>query len=244
MPAREVTGRRFGEAAEAYDRGRPTYPDAIIEWLLASAPTTVVDLGAGTGKLTRGLIGRVAHVTAVEPDPGMRAVLAAGLPGVRVIAGVGEAIPLLDNCADAVVVGQAWHWIDHARATPEVARVLRPGGVLGLVWNDRRDGDPWVTTLNGILRSLGTSPDAEYQPVVGPPFGDLETAEVEWEHHASVDEVVDMIASRSYILALPEERRTELVGQVRELALGSRDPSTGMVPLAYVAHGFRCRLPA
>lgn len=243
VPPGDVNGRRFGEAAEAYERGRPRYPDAIIDWLLADDPATVVDLGAGTGKLTRGLVGRGAAVVAVEPDPGMRAALAAALPGTSVIAGTGEDIPLRDGFADAVVVGQAWHWIDHVRAAPEVARVLRPGGLLGLVWNDRREGDPWVDRLTAILRAFGTNPDAEYEPVVGPPFGDLETTEVEWVHHVTVDEVVDMVVSRSYVIALPEERRADLVGQVRELALEALDPSTDLVPIRYVTHGFRCSLP-
>lgn len=244
MPANDPTGRRFGEAAEAYERGRPTYPEAIIDWLLDDDPATVIDLGAGTGKLTRGLVERVATVVAVEPDPAMRASLSAALPGTSVIAGTGEDIPLRDGFADAVVVGQAWHWVDHVRAAPEVARVLRTGGRLGLVWNDRKEADPWVDRLNAILESFGTSPDAAYEPVVGPPFGDLETTEVEWVHHVTVDEVVAMVLSRSYVIALPAERRADLVGQVRELALEGLQPSTNLVPISYVTHGFRCSLPA
>ena len=243
MPPDDPTGRRFGEAAEAYERGRPSYPDAIVDWLLDTEPGTVVDLGAGTGKLTRRLIERVATVVAVEPDPGMRAALSGALPGASVIAGTGEDIPLRDGFADAVVVGQAWHWVDHVRAAPEVARVLRPGGRLGLVWNDRREDDAWVDRLNAILQAYGTSPDAGYEPVVGPPFGELEAFEVAWVHHVTVDEVVDMVLSRSYVIALAEHRRSELVGHVRTLALDGVDPSTGLVPVSYVTHAFRCTLP-
>ena len=243
MPANDPTGRRFGEAAEAYERGRPSYPDAIVDWLLDSGPGTVVDLGAGTGKLTRSLVDRVATVVAVEPDPDMRAALSASLPGTSVIAGTGEDIPLRDGFVDAVVVGQAWHWVDHLRAAPEVARVLRPGGRLGLVWNDRREDDPWIGRLNAILQSYGTSPDAEYEPVVGPPFGELEAFEVPWVHHVTVDEVVDMVVSRSYVIALAEDRRAELVNQVRDLSLDAVDLSTGLVPVSYVTHAFRCSLP-
>lgn len=243
MPANDPTGRRFGEAAEAYERGRPDYPPEVVDWLLAGDPQRVIDLGAGTGKLTRALVERVPTVVAVEPDPAMRSMLARRLPGTSVIEGTGEDIPLRDGFADTVVAGQAWHWVDPTRALPEVARVLRPGGLLGLVWNDRDWTDPWIDRLSALLVAFGTSPDAEYEPVSGTPFGPFETTSHAWTHHVTVDGVLDMVVSRSYVIALPAEQRDDLLGQVRDLALSGQDPVTGLVPIRYVTHGYRCALP-
>lgn len=244
VPGNEGIGRRFGEVAEAYERGRPDYPSQIVTWLLPGHPERVVDLGAGTGKLTRALIERAPTVIAVEPDPGMRSVLAQQLPGTSVVDGRGEDIPLRDDFADVVVVGQAWHWFDTSRALPEVARILRPGGFLSLVWNDRAKVDPWLDRLAALLASFGTSPDTESEPVGGAPFGPFETMDFPWTHYLSVDGVVDMVASRSYVIALSREERADLVRQVRELAAQGQDPVTGLVPVAYVTHAFRCRLTA
>lgn len=243
MPANDPTGRRFGEAAAAYERGRPDYPDVIVDWLLASAPRRVVDLGAGTGKLTRRLVDRVETVVAVEPDPDMRRVLSAHLPEVVVVDGTGEAIPLADAAVDAVVAGQSWHWVDSARGALEVARVLRPGGVLGLVWNDRDESDPWIRQLTALLREFGTSPDADYEVSVGPPFGPLERAEVGWVNHVTVDAVTDMVTSRSYVIALAADRRAELVARVEALASDGVDLATGLVPVRYVTRGYRAVRP-
>lgn len=243
MPADDPTGRRFGEAADAYERGRPEYPAAVVDWLLVDRPGTVVDLGAGTGKLTRALVDRVPRVVAVEPDPGMRGAMSARLPGTSVIEGTGEDIPLRDGYADAVVAGQAWHWVDPVRALPEVARVLRPGGLLGLVWNDRDEDDPWIQRLSALLLEFGTSPDADYEVVGGPPFGAFEKTEHRWTQHATVDRVVDMVVSRSYVIALPQEGRDALVARLVELAHDGLDPATGLVPVRYVTRGYRSRLP-
>ena len=243
MPANDPTGRRFGEAAAAYERGRPEYPTIVVDWLLADRPRCVVDLGAGTGKLTRALVDRVATVVAVEPDPGMRAALAERLPSTRVVDGVGERIPLPDAFADAVVAGQAWHWVDPVRAIPEVARVLRPGGTLGLVWNDRDPDDPWIDRLSEILEDFGTSPDADYEVVGGPPFGDFEATAHRWVAPMTIDGVLDMVVSRSYVIALPEDRRAQLVERVRNLAVDGQDPDTGLIPVRYVTHAYRCRTP-
>ena len=187
----------------------------MVEWLLADVPARVVDLGAGTGKLTRALVGRAETVVAVEPDPGMRRVLSELLPGTSLLAGTGEDIPLRDGYADAIVVGQAWHWVDPARAVPEVARVLRPGGSLGLIWNDRDEGDPWVQALSALLHEYGTSPDADYEPARRPAVRAAGTAEQAWRHEVPVASVIDMITSRSYVIALPPDgARSSWVGSV------------------------------
>ena len=118
----------FGAAADAYERGRPPYPPEAVDWLLPEDASRVLDLGAGTGKLTRQLRGRGLDVVAVEPSAGMREQLARAVPDVAVYAGTAEEIPLPDGSVDAVLVAQAWHWVDRSRAVPEVARVLVPGG--------------------------------------------------------------------------------------------------------------------
>jgi SAM-dependent methyltransferase len=243
MPANDPTGRRFGEAAAAYERGRPEYPAEMVEWLLADSPARVVDLGAGTGKLTRALVGRVETVVAVEPDPDMRRVLSELLPGTSLLAGTGEDIPLRDGYADAIVAGQAWHWVDPVRAVPEVARVLRSGGLLGLIWNDRDESDPWIQALSSLLHEYGTSPDAGYEPVVGLPFGLLETAELAWTHDVPVAAVIDMITSRSYVIAMAEGPRAELVERLRVLADENTNRVTGLVPVPYVTRGYRAARP-
>ena len=132
----------FDRVAEEYERTRPEYPDALLDLLPLGADAAVLDLGAGTGKLTRGLARRYREVTAVEPLPNMRAMLERVVPGVTALAGSAEAIPLDDAAVDGVFVAQAFHWFDHPVALPEIARVLRPGGILAIVWNQGNDDLP------------------------------------------------------------------------------------------------------
>src|SRR5258708_1913356 len=134
----------FGAIAENYDRLRPSAPPQAIDWLLPERRQVVVDLGAGTGLLTRAVVGKAGHVIAVEPDERMRAVLAARSPGVEVLAGRGEDIPLPDASADVVLVSSAWHWLDPALAVPEVARILRDGGRLGVICTSRDRSADWL----------------------------------------------------------------------------------------------------
>src|ERR1700690_3472885 len=134
MTSREERAMSFGSIAVDYDRLRPGPPPDAVDWLLPAGSQTVVDLGAGTGLLSRALAGKAAHVIAVEPDARMRAVLEARSPGVRALAGKGEAIPLPDASADGVFVSSAWHWMDPDLAVPEIGRVLRDGGRFGLIW--------------------------------------------------------------------------------------------------------------
>ncbi len=142
----------FGAVAAAYVRGRPSYPEAAIEWMLAGAPgSRVVDLGAGTGKLTETLVAMGLDVTAVEPLAEMRAQLTGILPDIPVLEGTAEAIPLPDGAADGLLVAQAFHWFDPGPSLDEIARVLAPGGKLGLVWNARDDTVPWVAALSELL---------------------------------------------------------------------------------------------
>src|SRR4029079_2912941 len=134
----------FAEVAGAYERGRPGYPEEAVRWLVGDEPSDVVDLGAGTGKLTRSLVALGHRGTEVEPLDEMRALLASVLPDVRALEGSDAAIPLPEGSAHVVVSAQAFHWFDHDDALPDIARVLRPGGHIALVWNSRDDRDPWM----------------------------------------------------------------------------------------------------
>ncbi|WP_407562416.1 class I SAM-dependent methyltransferase [Streptomyces sp. 184] len=213
----------FGAAAGAYERGRPPYPPAASAWLVPDAARTVVDLGAGTGKLTRALRAPGRELVAVEPSDGMRAEFARVLPGIRALAGTAEAIPLPDASADAVVCAQAWHWVDPARAVPEAARVLRPGGRLALVWNSRDESVPWVAELGRLLREYAAAPTEDRQTDrVGAPFGPVERRDFRWRHPMSVPEIVDMVASRSYVITLDPAVRAGLLDRVRALLAAER----------------------
>ena len=140
--------RSFGTDAELYHRMRPSYPAGAIDFVLAGrAATHILDLGAGTGKLTESLIGRAEQVTAVEPDPAMLAQLTAALPDVEALSGSAEQIPLPDSSVDAILVGQAFHWFPRPAADHELARVLKPGGVVGLLWNIPNREVEWVSKI-------------------------------------------------------------------------------------------------
>jgi SAM-dependent methyltransferase len=140
----------FGAIAEDYDGLRPQPPQEAVDWLVPPGCELAVDVGAGTGLFTRRLIDKVAQVIAVEPDARMRKVLAARSPGLHVLEGRGEAIPVPDATADAVFFSSAWHWMDHERALPEIGRVLRDGGRLGLIWTSRDREVDWVRNLDRL----------------------------------------------------------------------------------------------
>ena len=237
----------FGAVADAYERGRPSYPAEAVGWLIPAGAAQVIDLGAGTGKLTRQLTGRGLDVTAVEPSEGMREKLRQAVPGVRALEGTAERIPLPDGSVDAVLVAQAWHWMDPARAVPEVARVLRPGGQLGLAWNVRDERADWVAGLGALLRRIDgahVSSTASDAPQVGPPFGQLERRDVGWVHHLSPGALVDMVSSRSYVSTMPPADREKLLNDLRDLML--THPSlagAGEIALPYVTRCWRTRLP-
>jgi SAM-dependent methyltransferase len=207
----------FGAAALPYDRGRPTYPDDAVDWLLPGGARKVLDLGAGTGQLTRQLVARGLDVVAVEPSDGMREQLIRALPNVSALAGSAERIPLTDNAVDAVLVAQAWHWVDVERAVPEVARVLSRGGRLGLIWNIRDEREDWVAQLGQIMHQGIEQDMRSTSPRVGPPFGPVERLDVEWICHLKPADVLDLVASRSYVITLPATERQALDAKVRQL---------------------------
>lgn len=237
-------GASFGVAAGIYERARPGYPDEAVDWLLPAGARHVLDVGAGTGKLTRSLAARGLAVTAVEPSEGMRAELARVLPGVTVLAGSAEEIPAADGTADAVLLAQAWHWVDRARAVPEVARVLAPGGRLGLIWNIRDERVGWVAELTRIIHTDSYTDNGSEAPVVGPPFGPVERLDVEWSMPVTADRLVDLVASRSYIITMDPAGRDERLRRVRELVASHPDIAGATeFPLPYVTRCSRATLP-
>ena len=156
----------FASVADAYERARPEYPDDAVRWLVGDEPADVVDLGAGTGKLTRRLVALGHRVTAVEPLAEMLEHLRLAAPEARAVTGSAEQIPLPDASADVVVSAQAFHWFDHQAALPEMARILRPGGRVALVWNTRDSREPWTAALSeAIGNETVESRDAE-EPIV------------------------------------------------------------------------------
>ncbi len=240
---KQVNAASFGQAAPTYERGRPPYPEAALDWLLPESAGQVLDLGAGTGKLTRKLVARGLGVTAVEPSAGMREQLADAVPGVPSLAGAAESIPLPDSSFDCVFVAQAWHWVEPDLAIPEVTRVLRPGGRLGLLWNLRDERVGWVAELGTMLRAHS---DASMETAVddlGPDFGPVGRFEVKWWHDITPAALEDLVASRSYVIMSSADRRRQLMTDVRQM-LDSHPALAGRerFPLPYVTQCFRADL--
>ncbi|OBF32330.1 SAM-dependent methyltransferase [Mycolicibacterium peregrinum] len=214
MSSPKARSLSFGSEAAAYERGRPSYPPEAIDWLLPEGAHDVLDLGAGTGKLTTRLVERGLDVIAVDPIPEMLELLTNSLPDTPALLGTAEEIPLADNSVDAVLVAQAWHWFDPERAVKEVGRVLRPGGRLGLVWNTRDERSGWVKDLGRII---GPEHDPNSEVALGEPFGAIERHQVEWTSYLTPQALIDLVASRSYCITSPERVRTQTLEQVREL---------------------------
>ena len=228
----------FADVASAYERGRPGYPDEAVRWLVGDEPADVVDLGAGTGKFTRTLVAHGHRVTAVEPLDEMRAELEAVLPGIRAVAGSAEAIPLPDACADVVTSAQAFHWFDHDNALPDIARVLRAGGRIALVWNSRDDRDPWVARLSAIIGNE-TIEESDVVPILDASglFGAVETAVFSFEQVLDRDGLLDLVLSRSYLAKLPPAEREPVLDSVGRLYDDTAGAEGAL--LAYVTECFR-----
>jgi SAM-dependent methyltransferase len=224
--------------ADAYERGRPGYPDEAVRWLAGTEPRDVVDLGAGTGKLTRALVGLGHRVTAIEPLPEMLEHIAETAPGAFGILGSAEVIPLPDEFADVVTCAQSFHWFDHAVALPEIARVLRPGGRLALVWNSRDDRDPWMARLSAIIGNETVQETDVFPMLEGSGlFGPLETAQFRLEQVLDRRGLLDLVLSRSYCAKLPPADREPILEAVGALYDETAGPDG--VGLAYVTECFR-----
>jgi SAM-dependent methyltransferase len=237
---RAARARSFGSVAEDYDRYRPGPPAAVLDWLLPEGAATVVDVGAGTGALTRILVDRVAAVTAVEPDPEMRRVLADRVPAATILEGSAEALPIADATADAVLGASMWHWVDPPRAAAEAARVLRPGGVLGVLWTHLdpeseeigwlwpvlRDDRPPVAARDRASRALDLGGSTAFAEPEGP-------NEVAFSRRFTRDDLVGLAGTYSEtIVGGPQEREARLAEVRRRLEADARVGAHGIdVPM-------------
>jgi len=233
----------FTQNADEYAAVRPGYPDAAVDLLVPPDAHDVLDLAAGTGKLTAALVARGLHVVAVEPADGMRRELVARLPQVEVHDGTAESGPLPDASVDAVTVAQAWHWFDEPAAAAEVARVLRPGGTLGIVWNDRDEDVPWVGAYGALLHeAAGPQLARGTHPTPGPAFTDVLRTDVRWDHVLTPEDLVRLAGTRSYALILPADERAALLDRVRELVTTHPDlAGRASVPVPYVTRVYTAR---
>ncbi|WP_433432484.1 class I SAM-dependent methyltransferase [Nonomuraea sp. CA-141351] len=241
--SRQLQAGSFGTVPAVYHRGRPGYPLSSLEWLIPRSARRVLDLGAGTGQFTRLLVDAGLKVFAVEPSEGMRAQLSAAVPAAIVREGSAERIPLEDGSVDAVVVAQTWHWVDPALAVQEVARVLVPGGTLALVWNIRDNTEPWVADLDGILHRH-TRQAIDTQPSIAEPFSSPERLEIRWSQVMTRAELLDMVASRSYVITLPDPDRLRLLREVEQLLDSHADlKGQSEITMPYLTRCTRVRRP-
>jgi SAM-dependent methyltransferase len=219
-PDRQARARSFGSVAADYAALRPGYPADALAFVLGRRPRRVLDLGAGTGLLTEVLRAAGHDVVAVDPSPEMLGQLSARLPGVEVQVGSAESLPVADSGVDAVVAGQAAHWFDPVPAAAEMRRVLRPGGVVGLIWNFRDGRVPWVGALERLVTA--ESPDrADDRRAVDAFAGLLPAAVDRFEtglvQTVTPEQVVGGLGTRSYAALMEPARRTEFLGRVRAL---------------------------
>ena len=244
MAIHEAAAKGFAAGADAYERGRPSYsPEAIahIVRALGIGPgSRVLDLAAGTGKLTRELAPTGAELIAVEPIAEMRAKLVETLPGVEAVEGTAEDIPLPNHSVDAVVVGQAFHWFDGIRAASEIRRVLRPTGGLALIWQARDASLPWVAKLNQIIDGADDGHPRfrteAWRAVfdLTALFDPLEAAEFSYLQRGTAAVLRDRVASISYVAAMPDERRFAVLDEVDALLAG--DPATAGADVIELPH--------
>jgi ubiquinone/menaquinone biosynthesis C-methylase UbiE len=234
--------RTFEQVAELYERVRPSYPDTAVTWLADQLRignrSTVLDLGAGTGKLTAMFVARAKRVIAVEPGPEMLAQLRRAVPQAEAMLGAAEDIPLVDGTVDAVVCGQSFHWFRTDEALAEIRRVLRPGGGLGLIWNMRDPDDPMQEEITELLDPFVPPGRPSIRASVGAfvtrTFGEVKRMTVPFAQELDADGVVDRIASISFVAAAPEPKQSELERALRAVVAAQG----GRVPFRYVTEAY------
>jgi ubiquinone/menaquinone biosynthesis C-methylase UbiE len=240
MAIDDLAARGFEAGAASYELARPGYPDEAVQVLAdrvgIGAGTRVCDLAAGTGKLTRRLVELEADVVAVEPVAGMRGQLEQAVPGVEVVDGTAETIPLEDASVDVVTVAQAFHWFDAPAALVEIARVLKPGGGLAILWNERDEATPWVAEMSRIIRwherTVSRYQHVAWAEVVAESgrFTPLEEQLVSWDQPMTRELLGERVRSISYIAAMPEPERERHVADVVALVSRQAEP----FPLPYL----------
>ena len=255
MEERLLLSSSFGAAAAAYAEHRPDYAQAAVRWALEPAPgPRVLDLGAGTGKLTATLVALGAEVIAVEPDSAMLTELRRAVPAVRALPGGAEAIPLPDASVDAVLAGNALHWFDMAVAGPEIARVLAPGGILAGLWNVMDNRVDWVAGLERVSGSAAIGPRDTlsswraatadmHLPNTGlvARFGSPEQAEFPHEQRRSADSLVATLATRAGMLVMPEPDRAATLGRIRAFLASRPETDHGEFTLPMLTGVLRVR---
>ena len=236
----------FGGIAPHYERYRPGPPVAAVDWILPTHVGRVVDLGAGTGALTRLLVDRADEVLAVEPDDRMRSVLTEEVPSVRAVMGRGESMPIPDRYADAVVASSSWHWMDPIPTLNEVGRVLVPGGILGALWSGpdpdgaflvqaeallaeqsqahagaadghQEEGDPDRAELASLIIGDAHRPTSSLEIPPRVPFAQPEHEVFTWDVALDADELIGLLGTFSWIITMPEETRKRVVAAARRL---------------------------
>ncbi|MFT7835655.1 class I SAM-dependent methyltransferase [Saccharothrix sp. BKS2] len=238
----------FGAHAAAYAEHRPDYPAAAVRWALAplgGGPHRVLDLGAGTGKLTGVLLAEGHSTTAVEPDEGMLGELVRRHGAARALPGSAERIPVPDDTVDAVLVGQAFHWFDPARALPEIARVLRPGGVLAALWNGDDESVPWFAGFNRAARSSVNEhdePSGEWQPVPDHElFTDTTHGEFPHAQRHTAESLVATINTHSHMLVIPPEERDAVNARMLAFLRSRPETAEGEFDLPLITRVVRMR---
>jgi SAM-dependent methyltransferase len=228
----------FARVADAYEQARPGYPADAVLWLVGETPCDVVDLGAGTGKLTRSLAALGHHVVAVEPLGEMLDLLRVAVPGATAVAGSAESMPLPDGSADVVACAQAFHWFDHDPALEEIARVLRPGGRIALVWNVRDERVPWISELSDAMVGRTGVDRGAVEPIERSGlYGPVEHATFEHTQIVDREALRALVLSRSYCAVLSEDERAPILGRVDRLF--DEHARDGLLTLPYVVECFR-----
>ncbi|NYD76649.1 class I SAM-dependent methyltransferase [Arthrobacter cupressi] len=238
---RHELGSSFQDGGEHYHRVRPGYPADSAEWLVPAGARTAADIGAGTGKFTALLLERGLQTAAVDPSEDMLAQLRKDYPAATALLGTAEATGLADSAFDVVSVAQAWHWCDPLLASTELARILGPGGILGLVWNQLDTSVPWVHRLSRIMHA-GDVHKADFRPVVGPEFAGLESHLSPWEDPLYPEDIMELTKSRSYYLRANEATRAKVIANLQwylfeHLGHGPSD----IIRLPYVTQSWRAR---
>lgn len=237
--ARQRLAGAFHTAGERYDAIRPSYPADVVPFVVPPGARRAVDVGAGTGLFTRLLVAAGLEVTAVEPSASMLELLRAGLPQVQAVNGTGEETILPDGCAEVVTVAQAWHWIDPVAGSAEAARLLRAGGVLGIVNNQLDTAVPWVHRLSRIMHAGDVHPP-QRPPQVGTEFGPAQGQWWHWSQPITPAGLHELMASRSYHLRASAAVREKMAGNLdwylhEHLGHGAEE----LIQLPYITSAWR-----